>query len=758
MRLFGSHFGTYEVRHTEAGEVSLAPFAPDPQPSDLGLGFTEMLEHPLRVARPAIRSGWLERRDRDGRGTDDYVEVDWDTALDLLAEELTEVRAKHGNRAIFGGSYGWASAGRFHHAPSQLKRFLNLFGGFTSSVHTYSFGSGAVILPHIFGKDFSDAYAVAPTWDQIAGNTDVVLSFGGMRLSNAEVESGGCGRHETPAWLQSLGRPGKKLIVFAPQDMDLPEGVNGEWVGIRPNTDCAVLLAIACEILRAGHEDRDFIEGFTFGFAEYRAYLLGETDGVVKDADWAGRLSGVPSETIRALAAMFRTGRVLINIAWSIQRADNGEMAYWAAAALAAITGQIGLPGGGLCIGLMAVNSIGRNVPRLAGPAVPQGRNPVSDFIPVARIADLLLRESESIHYDGRDLDVPRIELVYWCGGNPFHHHQDLNRLRRAFWQPRTVVVHEMAWTATARHADIVLPAALPLERDDLAVSSRDNWIVASRRAAPPFAEARSDHEIFAGLAGRLGLREGFTEDRSEMDWVRHLYEGYREANPSIPEFDAFWEAGYVEVPQPPVGRNPFADFRAGERSALATESGRIQLFSKTLAERDDPGFPGHPAWVEPREWLGASRAQRFPLHLLSPQPASRLHSQLDLATASQSSKIDGFEPVTMHPADAETRGLSDGDIVRVFNDRGACLAGLRLDPGLVPQVVSQATGAWYRPEDIGGFEALDVGGNPNTLTHDKGTSRLSGGPSANSCLVEIEAYRGPRPERDWRAPVRGGA
>src|SRR5207237_8032967 len=123
----------------------------------------------------------------------------------------------------------------------------------------------------------------------------------------------------------------------------------------------------------------------------------------------------------------------------------------------------------------------------------PQGVNPVRTFIPVARIADLLLSPGQEYDYDGGRLTYPDIRLVYWAGGNPFHHHQDLNRLRRAFARPDTIVVHEPYWTATARHADVVLPTTVTLERDDVGCGRNDGYVIAMPRALEPCGQRRDD-------------------------------------------------------------------------------------------------------------------------------------------------------------------------------------------------------------------------------------------------------------------------
>ena len=143
--------------------------------------------------------------------------------------------------------------------------------------------------------------------------------------------------------------------------------------------------------------------------------------------------------------------------------------------------------------------------------------------------------------------------------------------------------------------------------------------------------------------------------------------------------------------------------------------------------------------WV--RRWPA-----RYPLHLLSNQPKTRLHSQLDHARISQGDKLQGREPATMNPADAAARGLREGDAIRIFNDRGACLTILRLSDDLRPGVIQLPTGAWFNPADPHEPGSLELHGNPNVLTRDQGTSSLGQGPSPNSTLVEVVRFDGALP------------
>ncbi|WP_432827412.1 molybdopterin-dependent oxidoreductase [Dactylosporangium sp. CA-092794] len=728
-----SHWGAYRVTAGPAG-LEVAPHPADPAPSPLLGNVAGGVTHATRVRAPAIRRGWLEDGPgpTDRRGRDEFVEVSWDTALDLLAGELERVRREHGNPAVFGGSYGWASAGRFHHAQSQLHRFLNLFGGYTGSRNSYSNGTSAVLLPHVVG-DAEEVLRNASSWPTIAEHTELVVAFGGIPEKNVYVTPGGVTRHRTPGHLARLAERGVRVVVVSPLRADLPSTVDATWLPIAPGTDTALMLALLRTLVEDGRHDRAFLERYTVGFDILRAYLEDKT------AEWAAPICGIPATDIRALARRMTGHRTLVTVTWSLQRARYGEQPVWAGIALAAALGQIGLPGGGFGHGYGSMGDVGDYGPTARLPFLAQGVNPVREYIPVARIADLLLHPGEEYDFNGQRRTYPDIRLVHWAGGNPFHHHQDLTRLRRAFGRPDTVVVHEPHWTATARHADIVLPVTTTLERDDLGGGRRDTHLIAMRRAIPPVGAARDDYEILAGLASRLGFGAQFTEGRTPSQWIRYLYEAWRPAG--APAFDEFWAAGEYELPPGPERFTLFERFRADpDAHPLRTPSGRIELYSETVAGFGYDDCPGHPAWLEPLRPV-----DRYPLVLIANQPETRLHSQLDVGAVSRAGKRAGREALRLHPADADARGIAAGDVVRVFNDRGACLAGAVLDDGLRPGVVRLPTGAWFDPLDTGDG-VLCAHGNPNVLTADVPSSRLSQGCTGQHALVQVEGYRGDPP------------
>jgi biotin/methionine sulfoxide reductase len=248
-----SHWGAFSAV-VEAGRVIGAePFALDPDPSPLIDAIPDAVHSPTRIACPMVRAGWLEggRSSSARRGREAFVPVGWERALGLVAGELSRVRREHGPAAIMGGSQGWSSAGHFHEARGQLRRLLAACGGFVDQTSNYSFGTALTFLPHILGT----AQAVTgplTSWSSIARHTRLFVLFGGANPKNTQVAKGGCAWHGTSGWLAALARAGVRVVNVSPIREDGPAAVEPEWLAIRPNTDTAMLLALAHTLVAGG--------------------------------------------------------------------------------------------------------------------------------------------------------------------------------------------------------------------------------------------------------------------------------------------------------------------------------------------------------------------------------------------------------------------------------------------------------------------------------------------------------------------------
>ncbi|MEM9563893.1 MAG: molybdopterin-dependent oxidoreductase [Actinomycetota bacterium] len=362
VRPTGTHWGTYLVEGDGERVVAVDDHPSDPDPSPIGQALLAATD--CRVAAPAVRRSWLDGGPGtagDRRGAEPFVEVGWERALDLVAGELDRVKRDHGNPSIYGGSYGWGSSGRFHQPSNQIYRFLRLFGGYTDARGTYSASAAETIVPHVLGLGYQAAVAQQTSWSVIAANTELFVSFGGLRVSNAQVTFGGSGPHHTRPWLERCAST--EFVSIAPLADDDATEIGARWLPIRPGTDTAMLAALLHTLVVEGRADEAFLDRHCHGWDRLRAYLLGQGQtadpGGPTDAAWAAEICGIDADVIVELARTMSARRTMISVSLSIQRGDHGEQPYWMAIALAAALGGIGRPGEGIALGFGANGNAG---------------------------------------------------------------------------------------------------------------------------------------------------------------------------------------------------------------------------------------------------------------------------------------------------------------------------------------------------------------------------------------------------------------
>ena len=740
-KYIGTHWGTYEVKENKEKKIFLDYWDLDSNPTKFGLSLIDSATDNLRIKQPYIRKGWLENKGKSDykRGKDKFISVTWDDAFEIAANELLKKKETFGNSSIYAGSYGWASAGRFHHAKSQVNRFFNMFGGFSSSYQSYSYAAAQTLLPHIIGLDLYSTLEEHNSWNALSEDCELVVMFGGMPLKNSKVSSGGVGKHTTELGMKKCLNNGTSFINISPLKNDSPDFLKAQHISIRPNTDTALMLSIAYIMIKNNSYDKGFIKKYTSGFDEFASYVLGKKNSPPCSPEWASNITNIPIKEINNLADKIISKKTMISMSWSLQRASRGEQPLWMGITLACMLGYIGTAGGGFGFGYSSVNSTGDSFSKIPWKSLPQGQNHVKDFIPVARITDMLENPGKNFVYDGQKLKYPDIKLIYWAGGNPFHHHQDLNRLVKAWQKPDTIIVNEIWWNAQARHADIIFPANTVLERNDLMINPRDPTIIANKKSMKSFADSKTDFEIFSGLANKLGFESTFTENKTEIEWLEFFWDENikiaKEFKIELPDFHDFWKKGFYEVPCDNTKKIMFKNFRNNPvKFPLKTPSKKIEISSKTIESFKLTDCLSHPSWFDPYEWLG--KTDNFPLHLISNQPKHRLHGQLDNGSDSRSSKVNNREPVIINSKDAEKRSIKNNDIVMLYNNRGKVLAGAVLSEDVMEGVVVLSTGAWFDPNYTLNTE---VHGNPNVLTNDVGTSSLGQGPTSHTTLIEIK-------------------
>ena len=590
------HWGSYYAETENEKLVGIRPYENDKDPSKIANGIINSINDELRIRVPHVRKGYLReirkelanskmaltgKRSRDKRGSDSFVPVSWEEAVDIVAFELSRIKKNFKNKAFFAGSYGWGSAGRFHHAQSQLHRFFNCYGGYTRSVNTYSYAASETIMPHVIGMTYRQFLDTHTDWNNIKDNTELIVMFGGLPLKNAQVNSGGVGKHTTKEYIKRCAQKGIEFINISPMEMEADIISKAEWVKIRPGTDTALMLSIAYILEIESLADRDFLNKYCVGYDKFVQYIKGISDGKAKTPFWASKITGIQSNTIYNLAKKMSSNRTMITGAWGLQRQQYGEQPHWMITVLACMLGQIGLPGGGFGLGYSAENGIGNPVQHFKWPSLEQFKNRVSEFIPVARISDMLLEPGKFFSYNGKEIKYPDIKLVYWAGGNPFHHQMNLKKLSKAFKQPDTIIVNEIWWNSLARHSDIILPVTTSLERNDISIKHWDQTISPMHKVIEPIGESKSDYEIFSEIASKLNFKDKFTEGKDEDKWLRHIWDEARskakDEGFSLPDFDKFWKNGFQEVLSPKKQTILLEDFRKDpQKNPISTPSGKI--------------------------------------------------------------------------------------------------------------------------------------------------------------------------------------
>ncbi|QIM67298.1 trimethylamine N-oxide reductase I catalytic subunit [Mannheimia granulomatis] len=769
-KISGSHWGAMRAKIENGRVAEIKPFEFDKHPTEMLNGIKGLIYSDARIRYPMVRLDWLKNRqnsDRTQRGDNRFVRVTWDEALDLFYEELERVQKDYGPWALHTANVGWRSTGQFHSCGNHMIRAIAMHGNSVGTAGDYSTGAGQTILPYVLGS--TEVYSQGTSWEIILKESENIIFWASDPVKNLQV-GWNCETHEAYAYLEKLkekvAAKGVNVICVDPVKSKTQNFLGCEQQYINPQTDVPFMLALAHTLYTENLYDKKFIDMYTVGFEKFLPYLLGETeDKVAKTAEWAAEICGISAERIREFARMLAGKRTQLIFGWAIQRQQHGEQPYWMGAVLASMLGQIGLAGGGISYAhhysSIGIPESGAAMPGAFPLNIDEGQTPkydnkdykgYSDTIPVARMTDSLLHAGETIDYNGKKVTYAPFKMAIFTGCNQWHRHSERNKMKLAFQKLETIVSINYSWTATCRFSDIVLPACTPFERNDIdAYGSYSNrGVIAMHKLIDPLYDSRSDFEIFRDLCRRFGKEKEYSRGMDEMQWVEKLYNDCRKENKGkfdMPAFTEFWKTGYVLFPEgKPWVRH--ADFREDpELHALGTPSGFIEIYSNKIASFGYDDCKGHPMWFEKAERShGGKNSDKFPFWLQSVHPDKRLHSQLcESKELRETYSVKGREPLYLNPQDAAKLGIQDGDLVRVFNDRGQAIVGAVLSDNFPRGIVRLQEGAWYSPldEKIG---AIDTYGDPNTMTLDIGSSKLAQAVSANTCLVNIEKFIGEAP------------
>lgn len=675
-----------------------------------GRAYRQRVYSPDRLKYPMKRVGV--------RGEGMFEAISWDEALDIMAHELKRVKETYGNASILLlSSSGSQSA---LHGSVAVERMMASFGGYTRTWGIASY-EGA-----LFASMATYGTMTTGSAREDLLNSRLIIMWGWNPAVTIWDTN-------TSFILTKAKEKGIRIISIDPRFTESAAILSNEWIPIRPGTDTAMLLAMAYVMIRDGLQDQKFLDTYTIGFDKFRSYVMGEEDGIPKTPSWAEKITGVPASAIERLAVEFATTNPAALIpGWGPARGARGEQFTRAASTVIAMAGNMGIKGGYAGGFMRAFHSREMGMPRGVRNVVEQGvsprkyslhklrgaGNPTSARIHSTDVYDAILRGKAG----GYPCD-PKLAYVVAC--NMLNSHPNTNKGRGAFQNLEFIVVHEQRMTPTAKFADILLPVNTFMEREDIISPWLGSpYYLYMNQAIDSMYQSKSDRDICAELAPRLGITN-YREGKTDEEWLRIVAQNTGD----IPDFERFKKNGAVKINV----AKPFVAFEQQIEDpanySFPTMSGRIEIYCEHLAEMNNPQTPPIPKYLPTPEGYDDPLAKKYPLQLLTTHHLSATHSTLE--------KIPWLEEVAPRRAwisthDAEQRGISDGDDVLIFNDRGRVLVQAKVTERIMPGVVDLPQGAWFDIDEAG----IDRGGCANILTPSEHSP--GGAWSANTILVEV--------------------
>ncbi|MBI2847121.1 MAG: molybdopterin-dependent oxidoreductase [Chloroflexi bacterium] len=675
-----------------------------------GRAMRQELYSPDRLKFPMKRVG--------ERGEGKFERISWGEALDTVATRLQQVKKTYGPSAIF--YIGYTGTIGYLHNPSTVQRLLNMLGGCTTAWGDSSAGGARSASMATYGT-----VTTANSRDDLL-NSRMIIMWGWNPTTTIHVTT-------TTYYLRKAKEAGIRIICVDPVFSNSVATFADQWIPVRPGTDTAMLIAMAYVIIKENLQDQGFIDAYTVGFDKYKDYLLGLEDGVPKTPAWAEKITGVPAATIQKLAREYATAKPAALLpGWGPGRTAYGEQYHRAAMTLATMTGNVGVHGGnaaGYDNGYMGI-TLGSGIPAGSNPAEegilppPNGALETRSHAGLhrCRMWDAILgEESGGYHRD--------IKMLYVVASNPLNQAPNLNKGVRALKKLDFIVVHEQFMTATARFADILLPINTNWERNDITRPwVHGTYFIHVSKLVDSLGESKSDFEICVELARRLGI-ENYS-DKTEGEWLREICKSLY----GQPDYDTLKKNGVYRVKSLETYISFEKQVNDPKHYPFPTPSGKIEIYSQLYEGLNNPELPSVPKYIESWEGHSDPLTQNYPLQLITARSKRRAHSCYETIPWLQELER---QAIWINPRDASSRGVAEGDEIKVFNERGQMILPVRVTERIMPGVVLINEGAWYLPDE----EGIDRGGCPNTLTKD--TYSPGGAFPYNTCLVQVERAGG---------------
>ncbi len=715
-----------------------------------GRSYRSRLYSPERLLYPMKRVG--------KRGEGKFKRVSWDQALTEISERMLHLKNTYGPTALLDQSYAGASYGVLHKSDQVeglLGRFLGMFGCRTNSWSVPSYQATTFSSRTTFGTIHDG------NEDDAFMHSKLIIMWG---WNPAYTFHGG----NTFYYMRKAKQRGCKFVLVDPQYTDSASAYDAWWLPIKPGTDAAMMAGMAYHIFDKGLQDQEFIDSFVQGMdpgtmpdwakgqESFRDYIAGNSDGIAKTPEWAAQICGISAEDIIKLAEMYATTKpAALKASWAPGRAAYGEQYSRMAAALQAMTGNIGKLGG-------CAEGVGKAW-HAHGVAYPydQYANVWFAAIKSDRWAHCVLnypnlkREEIGLWPRNDQLDgtIPNIRGIFWQGSDWLNQLTNINKeiaaIRKldSYGEGESLLVcMDSTITPTGIWADYLLPIATHFERHDVALPwYKGHYYIHRPKVISPMGESKSDFQVFTELAYRLGFGPAYNPranrsyfydaDAVDESYLVDWWSGVQHEQGAHISWEEFKKRGVYKfrLARPQVA---FQD-NIEKGLPFETPSGKIEIFSTTLAQTPDwtrtqYGYyiPAIPKWIEPWESLNHPKAKEFPFHMITPHPRWRTHSIYNnipwlRETFSQET--------TMNASDARRLGIEMGDVVEIWNERGKVVTPVYVTERCAPGVVILHEGAWMDIDENG----VDRSGNPDFLTLDNPSP--AGAFAYNTLLVNVK-------------------